>query len=144
MGNFLSYNQSLLLSTTASTKQLDYRKIMATAVKLPHHTLEESPNSRTINIFDWSITAWTHPISNTSELDAIQAFVGFPLPEMTFGNNTLELEHKSSGWKYVFTTPRALKSVKNGPLEDGDGGVKVGYADAWLKSRRVSSLVPHD
>lgn len=108
---------------------------MATAVRLPQHTLEESPNSRTINIFDWSITSWTHPISNTSELDAIQASVGFPLPEMTFGNNTLELEHKPSGLKYVFTTPRALKGVKNGPLEEGDGGVKVGYADAWLKSR---------
>jgi type 2A phosphatase activator TIP41 len=113
---------------------------MASAVKLPHHTLEESPNSRTINVFDWTITAWTHPISNAAELDAIQASVGFPLPEMTFGNNTLELEHKPSGWKYEFTATRALRGVKKGPLEAGDGGVKVGYADAWLKSRYVLSL----
>jgi len=108
---------------------------MASAVRLPKHTLEESPNSRTININDWTITAWTHPISNALELDAIQASVGFPLPEMTFGNNILELEHKPSGWKYEFTALDALKEVKCGPLEDGDGGVKVGYADAWLKSR---------
>ncbi|OBZ70190.1 Ribosome biogenesis regulatory [Grifola frondosa] len=62
---------------------------------------------------------------------------------MTFGNNALELEHKTSGWKFCFTTEDALKAVKNGELEDGDGGVKVGYADAWLKSRTgPSSQLP--
>jgi type 2A phosphatase activator TIP41 len=122
---------------TPSTSLNYENTIMASAVKLPIHTLEESPNSRTINIYDWTITAYTHPISNASELDAIQATVGFPLPEMTFGNNALELEHKPSGLKYEFTAVGALKEVKSGPLEDGDGGVKVGYADAWLKSRCV-------
>ena len=109
--------------------------IMASAVKLPYHTLQESPNSRGISVYDWEISAWTHPISNATELDAIQASVGIPLPEMTFGNNILELEHKPSGWKYEFSATRALKGVKNGPLGEGDGGVKVGYAEAWLKSR---------
>ena len=117
-------------------KQLNYRDtIMASAVKLPYHTLQESPNSRGITVGDWQISAWTHPISNATELDAIQASVGIPLPEMTFGNNILELEHKPSGWKYEFSATRALKGVKNGPLGEGDGGVKVGYAEAWLKSR---------
>ncbi|CCM00181.1 uncharacterized protein FIBRA_02209 [Fibroporia radiculosa] len=106
------------------------------AVSPPHHTLKESPNSRTIEIGEWIITAQTNPISNAGELDALQAKMGgIPLPEMTFGNNSLELEHKSTGWKYAFTTEQALKAVKNGDLEDGDGGVKVGYAEAWLKSR---------
>jgi len=62
------------------------------------------------------------------------------LPEMTFGNNTLELEHKPSGWKYEFSVTRALRGVKKGPLEEGDGGVKVGYAEAWLKSRYIAVL----
>jgi len=36
-----------------------------------------------------------------------------------------------------------LKGVKNGPLEEGDGGVKVGYAEAWLKSRTgPNSAIP--
>jgi len=54
---------------------------------------------------------------------------------MTFGNNYLTLEHRTSGWKYAFCTGDALAGVTNGELGEGDGGVKVGYADAWLKSR---------
>ncbi|KAH9833681.1 type 2A phosphatase activator TIP41 [Rhodofomes roseus] len=117
---------------------------MAAAVPVPYHTLEESPNSRTIKIGDWEITARTNPISNAGELDALQAAVGgIPLPEMTFGNNGLKLLHKPSGWQYGFGTEEALKGVKNGELEHGDGGVKVGYADAWLKSRTgPSSQLP--
>lgn len=114
---------------------------MASAVPVPYHTLEESPNSRTIKIGDWEITARTNPISNAGELDTLQAAVGgFPLPEMTFGNNDLELVHKPTGWRYGFSTEDALKGVKNGELEPGDGGVKVGHADAWLKSRYVASF----
>lgn len=111
---------------------------MSSAVSLPYHTLQESPNSRAIQIGEWVITARTNPISNAGELDSLQANVGgMPLPEMTFGSNMLELEHKASGWKYIFDTEEALKGVKNGELTEGDGGVKVGYADAWLKSRFV-------
>lgn len=110
--------------------------IMSAAVALPQHRLLESPNSRTIEIGPWTITASTNPISNAGQCDALQAAIGgVPLPEMTFGSNSLELEHKESGWRYSFKTEDALKGVKNGELEDGDGGVKVGYADAWLKSR---------
>ncbi|KZT05639.1 type 2A phosphatase activator TIP41 [Laetiporus sulphureus 93-53] len=117
---------------------------MSPSISLPHHTLKESPNSRTIEIGDWSITARANPISNAAELDALQAAVGgIPLPEMTFGNNALELEHKPSGWNYGFGTEEALKGVKNGELVEGDGGVKVGYADAWLASRTgPSSQLP--
>lgn len=127
--------------TASPVKKLNYRDtIMASAVKLPRHTLQESPNSRGITVYDWQISAWTHPISNATELDEIQASVDIPLPEMTFGNNILELEHKPSGWKYEFSATRALKGVKNGLLEEGDGGVKVGYAEDWLKSRCIAVL----
>ena len=130
-----------MATPTTPDKKLNYNDtLMASAVKLPYHTLQESPNSRGITVCDWQISAWTHPISNATELDAIQASVGIPMPEMTFGNNILELEHKPSGWKYEFNTTRALKEVKNGPLEEGDGGVKVGYAEAWLKSRCITVL----
>ncbi|KAG6910764.1 hypothetical protein DXG01_007651 [Tephrocybe rancida] len=109
--------------------------VMSAAVAVPLHKLLESPNSRSIEIFDWFITASTNPISNAPECDALQATLGFPLPEMTFGRNVLTLEHRASGWKYTFTTDAALKAVKNGELVEGDGGVKVGYADQWLQSR---------
>lgn len=108
---------------------------MSAAVALPRHKLHESPNSRSIEIFDWFITASTNPISNASECHVLQTSLGFPLPEMTFGRNLLTLEHRRSGWKYSFTTDGALRNVRNGEMQEGDGGVKVGYADKWLQSR---------
>ncbi|EPQ59182.1 TIP41-domain-containing protein [Gloeophyllum trabeum ATCC 11539] len=108
---------------------------MATQVQVPEHKLLESPNSRTIEVNGWVITATTNPIASAADADALQASVGFPLPEMTFSRNSLELVHRPSGWKYSFNTQDALRAVKNGELGEGDGGVKVGYADAWLKSR---------
>ncbi|KAG6373808.1 TIP41-like family-domain-containing protein [Boletus reticuloceps] len=108
---------------------------MAEAIAVPQHTLSESGSARTIDIYGWVITASTNAISNASECDALQAALGFPLPEMTFGNNYLSLEHRPSGWKLVLDTKGALSAVKGGELEEGDGGVKVGYADAWLRSR---------
>ncbi|KAF7432689.1 hypothetical protein PC9H_004631 [Pleurotus ostreatus] len=108
---------------------------MTEAVAVPEHKLAESPNTRSIEIYDWSIQVSTNPISNSAELDALQGSLGIPLPEMTFGSNYLELEHRPSRWIYRFDTENALKGVRKGELQDGDGGVKVGYADAWLKSR---------
>ena len=113
---------------------------MDAAVAVPQHQLFESPNSRSIEIFDWFITASTNPISNAEHCDALQSALSIPLPEMTFGNNFLTLEHRPSSWKYSFSTKDALKAVKNGQLVDGDGGVKVGYADKWLESRHAPSL----
>ncbi|KAG5648775.1 hypothetical protein DXG03_000124 [Asterophora parasitica] len=131
--------------STEIDRDVPYREatVASSAIAVPLHQLSESPNSRSIEVFDWSITASTNPISNAADCDALQATLGFPLPEMTFGRNTLTLEHRSSGWKYKFTTDGALKAVKNGELEEGDGGVKVGYANKWLESRTgPSSTLP--
>ncbi|KAF5363838.1 hypothetical protein D9756_000235 [Leucocoprinus leucothites] len=106
-----------------------------TTVPVPEHQVFESPNSRSIKVGPWFITASTNPISNAPECDALQATLGIPIPEMTFGRNSLKLEHQPSGWRYTFTTESALKAVRVGELGDGDGGVKVGYADKWLQSR---------
>ncbi|KAF5387748.1 hypothetical protein D9615_000686 [Tricholomella constricta] len=130
---------------TDTDRDVPYREatVAPSAIAVPQHQLFESPNSRSIKVFDWSITASTNPISNAADCDALQAALGFPLPEMTFGSNLLTLEHRPSGWKYAFTTDVALKAVKNGELQEGDGGVKVGYADKWLESRTgPSSTVP--
>ena len=107
-------------------------------MSVPQHTLQESPNCRSITIAGWIITASTNPISNAPECDALQADLRIPLPEMTFGNNYLTLHHLPSGKAYAFTPAEALKQVKNGELGEGDGGVKVGYADTWMQSRSGS------
>jgi type 2A phosphatase activator TIP41 len=105
-------------------------------VSIPSHQLFESPNSRSIELGPWLITVTTNPISNAPECDTLQATLGIPIPEMTFGRNSLKLEHRPSNWRYSFTTRGALAAVKVGELGDGDGGVKVGYAEKWLKSRQ--------
>lgn len=113
----------------------EFERSHAHKMSVPPHTLQESPNCRAINISDWVITASTNPISNAPECDALHARLGFPLPEMTFGNNFLTLLHRPSGKAFAFTTAEALRGVKNGQLEDGDGGVKVNYAEKWMQSR---------
>ncbi|KAJ7797308.1 type 2A phosphatase activator TIP41 [Mycena olivaceomarginata] len=109
------------------------------AVAVPIHKLLENPTSREIRIHDWSVIVSTNPISNAGALDAMHASLGFPLPEMTFGANFLALQHAPSKWRLEFATPDALRGVKNGELGAGDGGVKVGYADAWLRSRTTTN-----
>ncbi|KAF9078448.1 TIP41-like family-domain-containing protein [Rhodocollybia butyracea] len=148
--------------------------IMSPSVHLPHYKLLESPNSRSILIGRWKITAQTNPISNQGESDHLQNQLGdeegtgIPLPEMCFGNNLLKLEWREAGflkdhdkeskvssdteddldadgdtWMYQFDTLHALLGVKKGQMEDGDGGVKVEYADKWMKSRSgPSPLLP--
>ena len=119
----------------------DFRRSTMSGPALPKHQLSESPNTRSIEIFEWSITASTNSISNAPECDSLQANLGIPLPEMTFGSNYLTLEHRPSGIKYSFTTPEALRGVKKGELVDGDGGVKVGHAEKWMQSRH--DISPH-
>ncbi|KAJ3932178.1 MAG: type 2A phosphatase activator TIP41 [Lentinula lateritia] len=166
--------------------------LLKPAIHLPKHTLLESPNSRAILVGNWRITASTNPISNAPQCDQLQSDLstgsdgGLPLPEMTFGSNSLKMEWRTSGfigqdrrqkrnrsrdqagagadkegdtsaesdleeaaeeeeaeWIYEFDTLHALLGVKKGYLEPGDGGVKVGYAEEWLKSRTgPSPLLP--
>ncbi|KAJ1308905.1 hypothetical protein OPQ81_004590 [Rhizoctonia solani] len=131
------------------------------AVAVPPHKRSDTETTSAIEILGWRITSTSLPISNGAEIDACQAEVGVNLPEMFFGNNSLVLEwfgpdsdvgtpptRQDSGdgvedtkskneplWRYEFRAQDALKRVHRGPSEPGDGCVKVGYSEAWLKSR---------
>lgn len=109
-------------------------------VSVPKLAIDETGDERTITFNNWKITATKKSIVTASEGDELQKKLGFPLPEMTFGSNGLTLIHTPSQTKYIFNTPAALERVKNGELEPGDGAVKVGYADEWLKSRYVMHI----
>ena len=79
----------------------------------------------------------------TTRCDALRASLDIPLPEMLFGHNLLQNK------QYPSRVDDALRGVKSGPLEDGDGGDKVGYAGAWLRAGEhslvflASSIVEH-
>lgn len=107
------------------------------ATAIPKHYIDETDTIKTISILGWTISVENHPISNAAQLDQLHGALGIPLPEMTYGANKVKLSHRESGWKYEFNTLDALKLVKNGPLEEGDGAVQVAHAKAWLKSRSV-------
>ncbi|KAG9011520.1 hypothetical protein FRB94_008089 [Tulasnella sp. JGI-2019a] len=106
--------------------------------QIPKHTVNGATGDSTtsITINGWTITSTSLPISNAPEIDQMQDTLnGLPLPEMPFGNNCVILHHEASGWEYTFNALEALRYVKLGELGDGDGGVKVGHAKAWLQSR---------
>jgi type 2A phosphatase activator TIP41 len=111
----------------------------AAAVTTPRYSVDEEGPVRTLTLPAWTIVAENHPMSNAAQLDVLDAELKIHLPEMTFGANRINLKHRSSGWQYEFSTKEALRGVKNGPLEEGDGSVKVRHADEWLKSRYVLS-----
>jgi type 2A phosphatase activator TIP41 len=58
--------------------------------------------------------------------------LGFPLPEMVFGEACLSLEHAPSGFAYSFSAIPALERVDRNPKE---GAMKVAYAESWMKER---------
>lgn len=105
---------------------------------IPDHTVHGEPGDSTtsISIHGWTISSTSLPISNAPEIDAMhEALKGLPVPEMPFGNNSVVLRYEASGWEYTFNALEALQGVKLGELGEGDGGVKVMHAKAWLQSR---------
>ncbi|KAG8697417.1 hypothetical protein FRC08_006541 [Ceratobasidium sp. 394] len=120
------------------------------SVAVPSHKRIDTETTSAIEISGWRLSSTSMPISNGAEVDACQAEVGINLPEMFFGNNALVLEwlgpeqpadgERTEGerkpvWRYEFRAQDALKRVHQGPSQPGDGCVKVGYSEAWLKSR---------
>lgn len=133
------------------------------AMAVPPHKRTDTDTTSAIEISGWRLTSTSLPISNGAEVDACQAEVGINLPEMMFGNNSLVLEwfgpdsgvgsgairrdegatdevaevERAPVWRYEFRAQDALKRVHRGASQPGDGCVKVGYSEAWLKSRSV-------
>lgn len=100
------------------------------------HEVSQSGTQSSIRKSAWVITSNTCPISNAVEISSIQDELnGLPIPEMPYGNNSLVIRSETNALEYSFTTLEALRGVKLGELEPGDGGVQVGYAKEWLQSR---------
>jgi TIP41-like family len=94
------------------------------------HTLTTSHSSRSITISGWTVTATKLPICSSSDCDALAAELGIPVPEMTFGNNSVSIEGPN-GWRYDFNTRQALDEVDKTDSQ----GIKVAYSEQWNRTR---------
>jgi type 2A phosphatase activator TIP41 len=94
------------------------------------HTLTTTHSSHSITLAGWTITATKLPICSSSDCDELAAKLGIPVPEMTFGNNSISIEGPS-GWKCDFNTRQALDAVD----KTGSQGIKVSYSEQWNRTR---------
>ncbi|QSL64745.1 hypothetical protein MERGE_002047 [Pneumocystis wakefieldiae] len=69
-------------------------------------------------------------ILTSQEIHQYSIRLGIPIPEMTFGRNSVEIKH-SSGWKLIFTAYDALQGVD----KSGKEAIQVSYAKEWIKNR---------
>lgn len=119
----------------------------------PKYSLQEGSHGTKLRIGDWTITTTKRPILNHSQIEAAERELSLPLPEMTFGHNSLVLEYKLSGSgsgsvpmsesspvRISFEAMEALRRVATGEgwEERVGGGVLVSMAETW--SRRYGCV----
>lgn len=84
----------------------------------------------------WTITAEKRPILNAAEIDAAEARLGIPVPEMIFGNNVIKITHNDSNWSVCFDALNALDLVdKRGE----PSGMVVAHSKHWLATREETA-----
>lgn len=106
--------------------------------KLGAH-LFEAPHSRGISVSGWQITTKKFPILNMQAVEQWERMLGTAhLPEMVFGDSSLELVHKASGIRISFNAFDALRSWKKEALPP----VEVPAAAQWkIRSKPSQEIV---
>ena len=75
------------------------------------------------------------PISKSGPIDAMNARLGIPIPEMIFGDNLVSITHIPSGWSVRFSAEDALDLVD----KTDRNMLQVAYAGEWSSSREKTS-----
>ncbi|KAK8847552.1 hypothetical protein IAR55_005411 [Kwoniella newhampshirensis] len=138
----------------------------------PFFSLTSSKYSNKIAIGPWRIEATKKPILNGKEIDAAEKMLNLPLPEMTFGNNSLSLTYDPSSSSSSSGSISTLRTDSNSSSNCGEedkveihfrtldalagvavgegweervgGGVLVSMAEKWGKSRSSSNSMLSD
>ena len=79
----------------------------------------------------WRISTCKRPILKAEPIEALNAKLGIPIPEMIFGDNFVAIEHVSSGLKLDFNAGDALDRVS----KTAEGMLQVAYSEEWKKDR---------
>ncbi|WWC86734.1 uncharacterized protein L201_001612 [Kwoniella dendrophila CBS 6074] len=123
----------------------------------PKYSINKTPNVHTIQIGQWEIETIKKPILNGKEIDSAEKSLNLPLPEMTFGNNSLRLTYlpssqASSSYQIQeggsdqihlkFDSIEALAGVATGEgwEQRVGGGVQVSMADKWKTKSSSNSF----
>lgn len=94
------------------------------------YPINETPS---ISVGDWEIYTTKRPILSSDEIDEEQERLGFPIPEMIFGNNKIEIKNvKYPDFLISFNTKDALSLVD----KDVENLLKVSYSKEWFSTRQ--------
>ncbi|CAI2188976.1 2696_t:CDS:2 [Funneliformis geosporum] len=99
-------------------------------MSLPKHEKFQEGSQQGIKIHGWTITTTKLPILNSQKIEKIQKEITIPLPEMFFGNNSLQIINEH-GILLEFSPLDALKMVDT--TAEGGEKVKVAYSEEWKK-----------
>ncbi|PYH41879.1 TIP41 family protein [Aspergillus saccharolyticus JOP 1030-1] len=97
-------------------------------------SLPQRPKSMAINGF--TITTQTLPILKAEPIDKMTKKLGIAPPEMIFGDNFVEIEHKDTPWKITFNAFDALDRVD----KSGESMLQVAYSKQWQRSRNHGGI----
>lgn len=89
------------------------------------------PGEKSHTIKNFKITTRKLPILKAEPIDYVTEQLGFPVPEMIFGDNFVSVEHPSNNWGIQFNCLDALQRVD----KTGNAMLKVSYSQEWQKSR---------
>ncbi|KAI9815530.1 MAG: hypothetical protein M1827_002664 [Pycnora praestabilis] len=79
----------------------------------------------------FTITTRKLPILKSGPIEDMTSRLGITPPEMIFGDNSVSVEHKASGWRISFNAFDALDRVD----KTGETMLKVAYSKEWQKNR---------
>lgn len=117
----------------ASTSSLFERLSTSTTTTPRRHEIL----SNGIKISGWKITSNKEPLSGEKQMKEMEKKfqIDFPFPEMTFGANSLRLEHETSGTTMLFEPAKALRGCKLSVRGKEESSrctmVKVPCAEKW-------------
>ena len=79
----------------------------------------------------WRITTRKLPILKAEPIDQMTAKLGIAVPEMIFGDNSVSIEHPTSGWSIGFNAFDALDLVD----KTGEKMLQVAHSKEWQSTR---------
>jgi len=103
----------------------------------PSHNGEHSSASPGVETFvsrnkQWRISTRKLPILKAEPIEEFNTKLGIPVPEMIFGDNSVRIEHPSSGFRLDFNAFDALDRVS----KTSDGMLQVAYSKEWQADRQ--------